>query len=231
LQRSFDQILQDIAMLNLHVVLGVDRAGLVGEDGETHHGVFDVGFLRQVPNMLLLAPACCAELSAMLRWAVLHPPGPVAVRYPRGGDGAYTGSDFRPDSGLCVEGTGSDFAIVTYGTLLNNVQSAASILRNKGLRGKVIRLTRLNPLPEAELVDALRGISRVMVVEETAAASGIFAPIRAVITENCENSHVFGVNLGDQYVPHGDVATLYKHYGLDESALAERMMKEIGHEG
>ena len=85
LQRSFDQLIQDIAMLNLHVVFAVDRAGLVGEDGETHHGVFDVGYLRQIPNMTVLCPANCAELADMLTWAVQEGSGPIAIRYPRGG--------------------------------------------------------------------------------------------------------------------------------------------------
>ena len=90
LQRAFDQILQDVSMLDLHVVFAVDRAGLVGDDGPTHHGVFDVGFLRQVPGMTVLCPADQAELAWMLRKAVFELSGPVAVRYPKGGDGAYT---------------------------------------------------------------------------------------------------------------------------------------------
>ena len=113
LQRSYDQILQDIAMLKLHVVLAIDRAGLVGEDGETHHGVFDSGFLRHAPGMTVLAPASCSELAEMLRWAVQCCDGPVAVRYPRGGDGAYTGSAWDSDSGVACHRTGKDGAILT----------------------------------------------------------------------------------------------------------------------
>lgn len=89
LQRSFDMLLHDLALLQLHVVLGVDRAGLVGEDGRTHHGMFDVGYLRQVPGMKIYCPASFAELRRMLRQAVLEDKGPVAVRYPRGGEGNY----------------------------------------------------------------------------------------------------------------------------------------------
>ena len=85
LQRSYDMIMQDIAMLHLHVVLAVDRAGLVGEDGETHHGIYDVGFLRHAPGMTVLCPASLEEQKAMLRWAVQDYNGPVAIRYPRGG--------------------------------------------------------------------------------------------------------------------------------------------------
>ena len=166
----------------------------------------------------------------MLRWAVSDYNGPVAVRYPRGGDGAYSASDFSADSGICVDGNGSDYAIVTYGTLVNNVLGAAQLLRKEGKDGKVIRLTRLNPLPVSELAEALAGISRVMVAEETAAESGIYGAVSAAITELCGNVRFFGVNLGNQFVPHGDIASLYQQYGLDERSLSERMLKEFDHE-
>ena len=86
LQRGYDQIMQDIALMQLHVVLAIDRAGLVGDDGPTHHGVFDVGFLRQIPGIRILTPVSLAEQRDMLRWAVEDYNGPVAVRYPRGGE-------------------------------------------------------------------------------------------------------------------------------------------------
>ena len=114
LQRAYDMILQDVAMLHLHVIFAVDRAGLVGEDGETHHGLFDVGFLRQVPGLTILCPGCRAELREMLQWSVQKCSGPVAIRYPRGGDGAFlTGGRetlFR---------VGRDITLITYGTMIN----------------------------------------------------------------------------------------------------------------
>lgn len=91
LQRSYDMLIHDVAIDHLHVVLGVDRAGLVGEDGETHHGVFDVAYLDSVPGMTVFAPSSFQELEEMLERAVLEIKGPVAVRYPRGGEGMYTG--------------------------------------------------------------------------------------------------------------------------------------------
>ena len=132
LQRGFDQIIQDIAMQHLHVVLAVDRAGLVGEDGETHHGIYDVGFLRQVPGMKILAPVSLAEQQDMLRWAVKECTGPVAVRYPRGTDGAYTASDWHgfdaARGALKCHRKGEHVTLITYGTMLNNVMGAAALL-------------------------------------------------------------------------------------------------------
>ena len=100
LQRAYDQILQDVSMQKLHVVFAVDRAGLVGEDGETHHGVFDVGYLRHAPGMTVLCPASCVELTQMMTWAVNDCTGPVAVRYPRGGDGRFTESNWDPNASV-----------------------------------------------------------------------------------------------------------------------------------
>ena len=113
-------LLHDLALLQLHVVLGVDRAGLVGEDGRTHHGMFDVGYLRQVPGMKIYCPASFAELRRMLRQAVLEDKGPVAVRYPRGGEGAY-----RTDAAQTLLKEGTDCTVVTYGTTINAVLEAA----------------------------------------------------------------------------------------------------------
>jgi 1-deoxy-D-xylulose-5-phosphate synthase len=111
LQRAYDMILQDICMLNLPVVLAIDRAGLVGEDGETHHGIYDVGFLRHAPGMRILCPASMLECSQMVRWAVTHAKGPVAIRYPRGGNGNYTQSNWGVGKEqICVHRTGKDFS-------------------------------------------------------------------------------------------------------------------------
>jgi 1-deoxy-D-xylulose-5-phosphate synthase len=220
LQRSYDQLLQDIAMLKLHVVFAVDRAGLVGEDGETHHGVFDVGYLRQIPGMTLLAPASCAELEAMLDFAVKECDGPVAIRYPRGGDGHYTDSKFN-NSGVVTHRDGNSCAIITYGTLINQALGAAQILAQQGIQAKVIRLTSLNPLPIDALKSELSGISNIFVVEETCAGSGICAEISHQVIK-CT-----GIDLGGEYVTHGSVAQLYQKHGLDEKSIAKKIQEVL----
>jgi 1-deoxy-D-xylulose-5-phosphate synthase len=215
LQRSYDQILQDIAMLKLPVVLAVDRAGLVGEDGETHHGVFDVGFLRHAPGMKILAPACCEELKTMLRSAVKDCDGPVAIRYPRGGDGAYQTVAWDGEHSLIEHRIGDDAAIITYGTLINNALEAAVLLREDGIWVKVIRLTKLSPLDFNEIEEVLRSVQSVFVVEETHCDAGICGAIAAAFP----GKHVRGINLGCDYISHGSVSELYQKHGLDAASI------------
>ena len=228
LQRSFDQIMQDIALLNLHVVLAVDRAGLVGEDGATHHGVFDVGFLRQIPGLRILAPASLAEQKQMLRWAVKEYDGPVVVRYPRGGDGRFTDCGWEPCAEVISHRSGKDAAIVTYGPLVNNAMLAADSLAEAGMEVSVIRLTMLNPLPKAALEAALDGHNYVLFVEEAGANAGLSEAVCAAVHGFGPDVQVSTVNLGDGFVPHGSVDQLYRQYGLDGASIAEKIKEVLG---
>ena len=217
LQRSYDQIMQDIAMLQLPVVLAVDRAGLVGEDGETHHGVFDVGFLRQIPGMRILAPASTAELKDMLRWSLRTYEGPVALRYPRGTDLSYHDSAFDGVKDVVCHQKGEDIAIVTYGTLMQNMMDAAAMLEDVGIHAGVYRLTTVSPVPIQQLKTELAGYRYVVVAEETCTGSGI----KEEIAWHLKEQTVFGLDLGSWYPTHGKLAELYHHYGLDAASIAE----------
>ena len=228
LQRSFDQILQDAAMLKLHVVFAIDRAGLVGDDGETHHGVFDVGFLRQVPGMQILSPASTEELESMLCWAVECCDGPVAVRYPRGGNGANNGCAWDPASSVVSHRQGKDGAIVTYGNLVNEALAAADILEQQGIRISVIRLTKLKPLFDDALEAALAGQKHILIAEE--AMNGLGGDLSAKIHQILPESSVSVADLGDEYVTHGSVKELYRKHGLDGASLADRLMEVRRHE-
>ena len=227
LQRGYDQILQDIAMLGLHVVLAVDRAGLVGEDGETHHGIFDVGFLRHAPGMTLLAPASCEELTQMLTWSVKDCTGPVAIRYPRGGDGAYHGTAWDPEAPVVCHRSGRDGAIVTYGTLVNNALAAAELLAAQGMEITVLRLTRLNPIPTEALEAALAGCKTLLIAEEAFAEAGIGRTLSHQLREIVPDCVVQIQDLGREYVTHGSIAELYQQHGLDAHSLA-KAMQEVG---
>ena len=212
LQRSYDQIMQDIALLKLPVVLAVDRAGMVGEDGPTHHGVFDVGYLRQVPGMTVLCPASHQELSEMLRWAVQRCDAPVAVRYPRGSEGAYKASAFACDpSGISIHRDGADVTLITYGNLINNVLAAADMLEERGISVKVLRLLSVTHLPD------LSGLvsGEVVVVEESAERSGI----KEAVAWELRGRKIHGIDLGADFVPHGDQNSLYKFTGLDAASI------------
>ena len=224
LQRAYDMILQDICMQKLHVVLAVDRAGLVGEDGETHHGVFDVGFLRQAPGMKILCPANTAELRLMLEYAVWECDGPVAIRYPRGGDGTYTEPKWSPAMPVVSHANGKDCAIITYGRLINNALRAAEMLFEAGISVSVLRLGQINPIPLKELCDALGDIDHALIVEETCNGSGIYQDIASVIQDRCRIWHI---DLGPWYPTHGTVDQLYHHYGLDACSIADYIQEVL----
>ena len=222
LQRAYDMILQDICILKLHVVLAVDRAGLVGEDGETHHGVFDVGFLRQAPGMQILCPGSTAELSDMMRWAVLKCDGPVAVRYPRGGNGVYSDSAWDGNRKVYRHREGKDVTIVVYGcTLLGNALLAAEKLADAGISASVVRLLSVSPLPTEELAGMVHQNADIIVLEETCCGGGICAALASELATYAPNCSVKGIDLGNGFVPHGKPDMLYKHCGLDVDAIAD----------
>ena len=227
LQRGYDQIMQDICMLNLHVVLAIDRAGLVGDDGPTHHGVFDVGFLRQMPGMLLLNPVSLAEQQQMLQWAVENYDGPVAIRYPRGTEGSYTGCDWQGlKSGIVVHREGRDVTFVTYGSMLENTMAAAELLAKQGIEAAVIRLMNLTDLHAAQILEN-SGSKSLIVVEEACTGSGIREALAYDLMQLGCTCRIYGRDLGSDFVTHGDKKKLYKNCGLDPESLAA-FAKEVG---
>ena len=225
LQRAYDQILQDVAMLNLHVVFAVDRAGLVGEDGETHHGVFDVGYLSQVPGMSVVCPASCSELSKMLDWAVNDSKGPVAIRYPRGGDRKYTENAWP--NRVCCHRRGDDLTLITYGVMLDQVMGAAELLSEQGKEATVLRLLAVSPLPVEDIVKNIPSNSPVFVVEEACSGSGITEKVAFSLRKHITGVDVFGMDLGANYVTHGSLNDLYSHYGLDSEGIALKIREVL----
>ena len=222
LQRGFDQIMQDIALLQLHVVLAIDRAGIVGDDGPTHHGVFDVGFLRQVPGMKILTPASLAEQQDMLRWAIEEYNGPVAVRYPRGSEGSYHDSDWEGLDGNLVKchRTGKDVTLITYGSMLDNTLKAAELLAQQGVEATVLRLLTASDLAAEQLCKRMPEGAPVVILEEVAAGSGIREALAWELRKQCPDIRVEGLDLGSDFVPHGSLRELYHHCGLDEVSIA-----------
>lgn len=221
LQRAFDQLIQDVAMLHLHVVLAVDRAGLVGDDGPTHHGVFDVGYLRQVPGMRILAPGSLSEQVRMLTWAIEEYNGPVAVRYARGTEGAYQQSAWDGSSRVACHRSGADLTLITYGTLINSVMEAAQKLADSGVECTVLRLLELSALPTEEILQKMPERKTVVVIEETAANSGIKQALAWELGERCPDCRVSAIDLGADFVPHGDQKSLYAQCGLDSASIAK----------
>ena len=221
LQRAYDQLMQDVAMLHLHVVLAIDRAGLVGDDGPTHHGVFDVGFLRQIPGMRILAPASLCELEQMLTWAVESCDGPVAVRYPRGTEGKYTATAWDAAAKVAPHRSGADVTLITYGTMINPVLDAADRLAQQGISCTVLRLLELSDLPAEEILRLMPEKKNVVIIEETAANSGVAQPLAWQLRGLCPECRVSGIDLGHDFVPHGSQQRLYEYCGLDAASIAQ----------
>ena len=223
LQRGYDMLIHDVALQNLHVVFCVDRAGLVGSDGETHHGVFDVSYLSSVPDMTVLCPASSAELETMLRAAIYDINGSVAIRYPRGGEGKYTACNTAPET-LLREGR--DVTLVCYGIMTNEVLDAAERLAAEGISAEVIKLSMIKP-PDFDLVmRSLRKTGKLLISEDVCEAGCVGSRIleEAAINE----IHVRAaklLNLGEGIVPHGTVAELLHDFGLDADGIVSAAME------
>ena len=223
LQRGYDMLIHDVALQNLHVVFCVDRAGLVGSDGETHHGVFDVSYLSSVPDMTVLCPASYAELETMLRAAIYDINGSVAIRYPRGGEGKYTACNTAPET-LLREGR--DVTLVCYGIMTNEVLDAAERLAAEGICAEVIKLSMIKP-PDFDLVmRSLRKTGKLLISEDVCEAGCVGSRIleEAAINE----THVRAaklLNLGEGIVPHGTVAELLHDFGLDADGIVSAAME------
>ncbi len=212
LQRAFDMLIHDVALLNLHVVFAIDRAGLVGADGETHHGVFDVGYLRLVPGMQILCPANRAELSRMLEQALFEMTGPVAVRYPRGGDGRFAELSDR-----AVIRPGRDLTLCGYGTTVNTLLDAADLLAEQGIEAEVLRLRQIKPLEASWKASAAR-TGALLMVEECPAHCGVYDELAADPAMDGVKKKV--LDLGPGFTQHGSNAELLARAGLDAKSIA-----------
>jgi 1-deoxy-D-xylulose-5-phosphate synthase len=197
----------------------------VGEDGETHHGVFDVGFLRQIPGMTVLCPGSCAELRDMLHWSVKECQGPVAIRYPRGGDGEYHDSAWQGSPDVCCHRTGKDLTLITYGTLVDQAMEASEILARNGIEATVLRLLSVQPLPVKRILENMVKDCPVFVVEEVSGGCGIRDTLAMQLRVAGEKGIVKGIDLGQRFVPHGSTAQLYRHCGIDGESIAKFVLE------
>ena len=222
LQRGFDMLLHDVALQQLHVVLAVDRAGLVGSDGPTHHGCQDVGYLTQIPGMTVLCPACFEELKAMLRAAV-DMEGPVAVRYPRGGETrqypAWNGES------TSILRQGADVTLVSYGTLTDEILTAAEKLAEKGVSAEVIKLNRIAPLDTGAIAESVKRTGRLLVLEDCNENGSIGQQLAAALLQSGTAPKALVLqNLKNAFAPQGTVAQLRELLGLDAAGTVEAVL-------
>jgi len=236
LQRSFDQIIHDVCLPQLPVVLAVDRAGLVGEDGPTHHGVFDLSYLRMIPNLKVMAPKDSRELSKMLELAFALD-GCVAIRYPRGPVHdeilrQLGAADYQPiELGKAeVLSQGSDITIVAIGAMVTVALEVAMALRARGLDVGVINARFIKPLDEETLLNVAEKTDYLITLEENVLAGGFGSAVLELLEAQglLQQVKVKRIGVPDVFVEHGDNGSLYRALGLDVGQLVERILLTTG---
>ena len=218
LQRAYDEIIEDVCLQKLPVTFAIDRAGIVGADGETHHGIFDLSYLLPLPNMTVLAPCDANQLEEMIEYAVSKD-APVAIRYPRGRADMtrYIEGSFELKNNVISEG--KDVSIIAVGNMLNKAIRAADILKEQGIDAKVCSASVLKPFDDSIISSEDKLI---FTLEDNLIRGGFGEYIAANYTNKV-------VNLGwpDKFIEHGDCEYLYKKYELDAESIAERIRREL----
>lgn len=227
LQRSLDEIVTNVALPNRHVVFCIDRAGLVGADGPTHHGAFDLAYLRFVPNMKILAPSCADELVAALHTALLLD-GPVAIRYPRGeADHAASLPPRLLEPGVSrLVRDGSDVSLLAIGRMVGVAEQVAELLGRDGVSARVVDMRWLKPLDR----DAVRLSGRsdlVATLEDGTAVGGLASAVSEVVAAEGIDVAVLSFALPDRFVEQGDVSLLFASLGLSPEAIARRVLERL----
>lgn len=228
LQRSFDQIFQEVCLQNLPVTFMLDRAGLTGPDGPTHHGAFDVGYLRLFPNMVVLAPGDEHDLEGMLEWALGHD-GPVAIRYPKATVERHAGPRSPIVLGQAeVLAEGGDGLVIACGTLLGQALAAAATLRQEGLDVTVVNARFVKPL-DATLLERIEAAPWTLTIEESALPTGFGSAILEMVSDaGMSAGPIRRTGLPDRFVEHGERGELLAELGLDAAGIAQSCRQLAG---
>jgi 1-deoxy-D-xylulose-5-phosphate synthase len=223
MQRAYDQMLHDVCLQNLPVVIALDRGGIVGEDGETHQGLFDLSFLRHLPNLTLMAPKDENELRDMLYTAVEHP-GPIALRFPRGqGVGVAFSSILQkvPIGQAEVLREGEDLLILALGVAVYPALDAAAMLEEQGFSATVVNARFIKPLDEDLILTLAARHGRVLTVEENVLAGGFGSAVLELLADRELSVAVKRLGIPDTFVEHGSPAILRQKYGLDADGILQ----------
>jgi 1-deoxy-D-xylulose-5-phosphate synthase len=225
LQRAFDQIMHDVALQKLHVVFVLDRAGLVGADGPTHHGAFDLTYLRMIPGMIVMAPKDEAELRNMLYTAVKIKK-PIALRYPRGNAlGVELSENFTQlEIGKSEElRTGSDVALLALGSMVEYSLKAATQLEEDGINCTVINMRFAKPIDTSKLDEIAAHFSKIVTLEENSLAGGFGSAVVEYFSDMNYKNDILRIGLPDKFIDHGTQAELHKLLGIDPDGICERV--------
>ncbi len=230
LQRAFDQIIHDIALQKLHVVFALDRAGLVGADGPTHHGSFDLTYLRMIPNMVIMAPKDEAELRNMLYTAVQYKDGPIAFRYPRGsalGVKVENGFSEIPIGKAETIRDGDEIVMLAIGSMVNFAAIAAEELAADGINCKVVNMRFVKPL-DTELLDSIAdSFDKIITLEENSLVGGFGSSIIEYFEDQNYKNSFLRIGLPDSFVTHGTQAELYRMLEIDPEGIIKQVKKFV----
>lgn len=228
LQRAYDQILHDVCIQNLPVVFAIDRAGVVGSDGETHQGIFDISYLSSIPNMTIMAPKNKWELSDMMKFAVGFD-GPVSVRYPRGI--AYDGLEeyrapveYGKAEMICSE---SKIALVALGSMVCTAEGVRDALKEKGYPCSLINARFAKPIDEETILSLTKDHEMVVTMEENVGSGGFGEKVRVLLDESGFTGKLINICIPDAYVEHGNVEILKKEIGIDKESIVERILNKL----
>ncbi|MFL8937972.1 1-deoxy-D-xylulose-5-phosphate synthase [Rossellomorea oryzaecorticis] len=228
LQRAYDQVVHDICRQNLNVFIGIDRAGLVGADGETHQGVFDIAFLRHLPNMVIMMPKDENEGQHLVKTALDYDAGPIALRYPRGnGYGVPMDSELKaiPIGEWEVLKKGTDVAVLTFGTTIPMALEAAKELEEQGISVRVVNARFIKPMDEKMLKSIFEEDIPVLTIEEAVLQGGFGSAVLEYVQENgYRNAVIDRIGIPDYFIEHGSVKELLNEIGMTKENVMDRIL-------
>lgn len=226
LQRAYDQTLHDVCLQNLHVVFPIDRAGIVGADGETHQGIYDISYLSHMPNMSILSPSTFLELDQMLCYAVNEHNGPIAIRYPRGSTQAKTlGTAFKFGQAVTIS-SGRNLAIIATGRMVKRAQEVADALNQHHISCEILTLPTIKPLDEAAVIAAAMKTKNVITIEDNVKIGGIGSIIATLLSEKNIDAKMKIYAFPDTPITHGTIDELDRLYGLDTQSIVNDMLNQ-----
>lgn len=226
LQRAYDQVLHDIARPNLNVFIGIDRAGLVGADGETHQGVFDISFLRHIPNIVLMMPKDENEGQHMVKTALEYNDGPIAMRYPRGnGVGVEMDAEMKalPIGSWDVLREGKDATILTFGTTIPMAMEAAELLAEQGVDVKVVNARFIKPLDEEMLHGLMKKGAPILTIEEAVLQGGFGSAVLEFAADHHYKTDIARIGIPDEFIEHGNVDQLLAEINVTTEETVKRI--------
>ena len=225
LQRAFDQIIHDVCIQNLPVVFAIDRAGIVGEDGETHQGIMDISYLSMIPNIQIVAPKCLEEVEILLKWAI-DKNTPVAIRYPRGGDIISEISPIvKVEEGKWeVIRHGSKVCIIATGKMVQHVMLARDLLYENGINPTIVNATFIKPIDKDLLQEIKDKGYNILTVEDNMLNGGLGSLIKSYLSEIDYKGTIRSLGYNDEFIPQGNIEVLYKEYGLDCESISKAIL-------